>query len=353
MRAAQRLHRRLPNGRFLETGRVVGHSHHAAPGVDRESPARHHPADDRPEDRDLADLWVDRLQDMAEKNPSHLVIVVADMAKSDPPSPARSWRNSASACRGKVRCCIWRAAGSNSGWWTRVVHRTAGPVGKPKPGGRPGFRQPQHRQPSFPERHGLEGVRGDPEPGRGDFALRPGRASTPRWILRPAIAIAIRSSSGPAQPTLRSGRRAARHPTGRGQRPANWARGPDRPCGLYLIDKGRPRLGAKRGGAVALANHHRTKHPPFPLTFYVGGIGLLTLLATFGSCGRRGMLGVPDGTHFLHPGFPALRSQLAVALMNWLSTLLVKPACSRAWIFLRHRRRLPHHGGRAHDAHEH
>ncbi len=30
-------------------------------------------------DRDLADLWVDRLQAMAEKNPSHLVVVVADM----------------------------------------------------------------------------------------------------------------------------------------------------------------------------------------------------------------------------------------------------------------------------------
>ena len=37
------------------------------------------------EDRDLADSWVNRLQDMAEKNPSHLVIVVADMAKSDLP----------------------------------------------------------------------------------------------------------------------------------------------------------------------------------------------------------------------------------------------------------------------------
>src|SRR5262249_36396802 len=33
-------------------------------------------------DRDLADLWVDRLQAMAEQNPSHLVIVVADIAKS-------------------------------------------------------------------------------------------------------------------------------------------------------------------------------------------------------------------------------------------------------------------------------
>ena len=35
-------------------------------------------------DRDLADLWVERLQEMAEKNPSHLVVVVADMAQSDP-----------------------------------------------------------------------------------------------------------------------------------------------------------------------------------------------------------------------------------------------------------------------------
>src|SRR6185295_7595434 len=37
------------------------------------------------EDRDLADLCVDRLQAMAEQNPSHLVVVVADMATSDLP----------------------------------------------------------------------------------------------------------------------------------------------------------------------------------------------------------------------------------------------------------------------------
>ncbi len=37
------------------------------------------------EDRDLASLWADRLQAMAETTPSHLVIVVADMAKADLP----------------------------------------------------------------------------------------------------------------------------------------------------------------------------------------------------------------------------------------------------------------------------
>src|SRR6266566_5733927 len=35
-------------------------------------------------DRDLANQWVERLQAMAEKNPSRIVIVVADMARADP-----------------------------------------------------------------------------------------------------------------------------------------------------------------------------------------------------------------------------------------------------------------------------
>src|SRR5881396_2132058 len=36
-------------------------------------------------DRDLANQWGERLQAMAEKNPSRVVIVVADMARADPP----------------------------------------------------------------------------------------------------------------------------------------------------------------------------------------------------------------------------------------------------------------------------
>src|SRR6202040_2152366 len=43
-----RVHRLVPNGLFLATGGVVGRSHHVAPGLDRKSPACHHPADPRP-----------------------------------------------------------------------------------------------------------------------------------------------------------------------------------------------------------------------------------------------------------------------------------------------------------------
>jgi cellobiose phosphorylase len=64
----------------------------------------------------------------------------------------------------------------------------------------------------------------------------------------------------------------------------------------------------------------------FPLTFYAGGIGALTLLATFGFVQQARTLEVPGWKLlFFTLVFLLCASQLAVALMNWLSTLLVKP----------------------------
>ncbi len=177
------------------------------------------------EDRDLADLWVDRLQDMAENNPSHLVVVVADMAKSDLPSSSSFV---AEFCQRLSRHSpVLHLARS---WLeqrldrTGLVHRAAGPSGEPESGGRPGFRQPQHRQPALPERHGLEGVRGDPEPGRDDVALRPGRRLQRHGFCDPRSISPCGRSHRPAQPATGSGGRAECHPTGRGERPGEWAR---------------------------------------------------------------------------------------------------------------------------------
>ena len=64
-----------------------------------------------------------------------------------------------------------------------------------------------------------------------------------------------------------------------------------------------------------------------PLVFYAGGIGLLTILATFGFVWQSWALELPGWKlMFLTPLFLLCASQLAVALMNWLSTLLVKPS---------------------------
>ena len=65
------------------------------------------------EDRDQADMWVDRLQEMAEKNPSRSWWRTWRNPICRP--PVHLWRNSASVCRGKARCCTSRAAGLSSG----------------------------------------------------------------------------------------------------------------------------------------------------------------------------------------------------------------------------------------------
>jgi len=96
--------------------------------------------------------------------------------------------------------------------------------------------------------------------------------------------------------------------------------------GFYLIDQGESVLGRntrvrRPGRTVVERGIHR-----FPLTFYVGGIGGLALLATFGFLAEARTLPVTGGKLiFFTLVFLLCASQLAVALMNWLSTLLVKP----------------------------
>src|ERR1019366_7067931 len=65
----------------------------------------------------------------------------------------------------------------------------------------------------------------------------------------------------------------------------------------------------------------------FPLIFYAGGIVVLTLLATFAFAEQARALDVRGWKLiFFTLVFLLCASQLAVALMNWLSTLLVKPS---------------------------
>ena len=96
--------------------------------------------------------------------------------------------------------------------------------------------------------------------------------------------------------------------------------------GFYLIDKGQSMLGRMANvrwpwRTIIERSIHR-----FPLTFYAGGIGALTLLATFGFMQQAQTLEVQGWKLiFFTLVFLLCASQLAVALMNWLSTLLVKP----------------------------
>ena len=96
--------------------------------------------------------------------------------------------------------------------------------------------------------------------------------------------------------------------------------------GFYLIDKGLAALEraakVRRPWQTAI---ERSIHR-FPLAFYAGGVLSLTALGTFGFIQQARALEVQGWKlAFFTLVFLLCASQLAVALMNWLSTLLVKP----------------------------
>ncbi|TWO82302.1 GH36-type glycosyl hydrolase domain-containing protein [Denitratisoma oestradiolicum] len=96
--------------------------------------------------------------------------------------------------------------------------------------------------------------------------------------------------------------------------------------GFYLIDKGLPqleravRLELPRAEILGRAARRRA------LPFYLGGIALITTLITTSLLMQALAIGLPDWS-LLPIGVLSLlaASQLAVALVNWLATLLVMP----------------------------
>ena len=278
-------------------------------------------------DRDLADRWVDRLQAMAEQNPSYLVTVVADMANSDLPrtssfvaefcqrlsrqSPvlhiARDWLEQRLTEQGlSIELLVHQESQNQAADQASVSHcitslRFLGAADWKK----------------FVEGLSLIEMilRTDPAGVYGgmDFATRD--------RYRHAVEFLARHSRLPEEEVARRAIRLAADN-------ARESGGQDRTAhvGFFLIDRGRDRL----------ARLLRVRWPwraflerclrRFPLTFYAGGVGGLTLLAAFWFCQEMRISGV-HGPRLgvLTLAFLVGCSQLAVALMNWLAMRLVRP----------------------------
>ena len=307
------------------------------------------------EDRDLADLWVDRLQEMAEKNPSHLVIVVADMAKSDLPisssfvaefcqrlsrqSPvlhlARSWLEQRLVEQGlSIEQLVQLESQNQAADQVSVSHSITSLR----------FLSAMDWK-EFVETLSLveETLRSDPAGvyRKMDFATRDRYRHSVEFLARHSQL----SEADVARRAIQLAADSARQ-KGREDRTAH--------VGFYLIDKGQSMLGRLvkvrwPWRTIIERSIHR-----FPLTFYAGGIGVLTLLATLGFVRQARALEVQGWKLiFFTLVFLLCASQLAVALMNWLSTLLVKPRLLPRLDFSSGiAAGLPHDGGRAHDAHE-
>ena len=280
------------------------------------------------EDRDLADDWVTRLQNTVEQHPSRLVIVVADMAKSDLPlsssfvaefcqrlsrqSPvlhlARSWLEQRLGEEGlSIEQLIQLESQNQAADQVSVSHSIA----SLRFLGATDWKE-------FVESLSLveATLRTDPAAiyRTMDFATRDRYRHVVEFLARYS-----RLTEGEiARRAIQFAEESARQKGG-GDRTTH--------VGYYLVGK----------GETLLARAAKVRRPwrtvieriihRFPLMFYAGNIALLTLfggLVFFFELRRFGLSG------WQLASFTTLwllcASQLAVALMNWLCMLLVKPS---------------------------
>jgi cellobiose phosphorylase len=278
-------------------------------------------------DRDLADLWVNRLQEMAEKDPSHLVIVVADMAKSDltlsssfvaefcqrlsRQSPvlhlARGWLEQRLGQLGlSIEQLVQLDSQNQAADQVSVSHSITSLR----------FLSAMDWK-EFVESLSLveTTLLADSADVYSlmDFAARDRYRHSIEFLARHCQL----SEAEVAQRAIQMAADSARQ---------NGARDRTAHVGFYLIDKGQPQLARKLKVRWPWQTTIERSIHRFPMVFYAGGIGWLTLLATFGFV-RQSLALELQGWKliFFTLVFLLCASQLAVALMNWLSTLLVKP----------------------------
>ena len=113
-------------------------------------------------DRNLADYWADQMTETAEKDPKSLILVIADMARSNPPMVSSFVAELTRRLQGQgpdlALPLTWieqRLAESG------LDEQAVGAVGEPTTGRRSGLHEQQHRQPPFPGGDGLARFRRD------------------------------------------------------------------------------------------------------------------------------------------------------------------------------------------------
>jgi cellobiose phosphorylase len=278
-------------------------------------------------DRDLADLWVERLQEMTEKNPSHLVVVVADMAQSTLPlssafvaefsqrlsrqSPvmhlARAWLEQRLTDQGLLIDQLVQLESQNQAADQVSVSHT---INSLRLLGSLDWREFVEAMSQVEQT-----LRLDPAGvyGAMDFFTRDRYRHSVEATARHSRLLELEVAKKAIQLAEASARE-----KGIQDRTAH--------VGFYLIDK----------GLVALERAALMRHPrqtaierrirQFPLAFYVGGVLLLTALVTFGFIQQARAIEVQGWKlAFFTLVVLLCSSQLAVSLMNWLSTFLVRP----------------------------
>jgi len=278
-------------------------------------------------DRNRADYWADQMTETAEKDPKNLILVIADMARSSPPLVssfvaefARRLQGQSSALALPLTWIEQRL--SESGLTIEQLvqsenqQQAADQVSISNSIGSLRFLGAMDWREFVETMSVVDRVLGE-DPGgvygKMDFPTR----DRYRHVVEEVAKSSRRSESEVAREAIRLAREAAAKDDS-DDRAAH--------VGFYLIDRGLPQLertaGVRRSPLEALRRLSRQ----FPLLFYLGMITVITAIFSGSFLAKAHAGGVQDWLLALI-GIPLLlcASHLAVALANWLETLLATP----------------------------
>ncbi|EGV19822.1 glycoside hydrolase family 94 protein [Thiocapsa marina] len=276
-------------------------------------------------DQNLADAWADRMMAMVEQDPKNLILVIADMARSNPPLSsafvaelARRLQGQSSALALPLTWIEQQLAESGLRIEQLVQSENqqqaadqvsiGNSIGSLRFLGATDWRE-------FVETMSLveQTLRGDPGGiyGRMDFATR----DRYRHVVEK---VAKNSALSEAEVALQAVELASEGAVANdgAERAAH--------VGFYLIDRGLPRLERRTRACLCTLESLQRRGRRFPLFLYLGAIFLLTALFTGG---LLALSDSPPGWLLLLLAVPVVlgTSQLGVALVNWLATLLATP----------------------------
>lgn len=279
------------------------------------------------EDANLAEFWVERLREIAEENPSRLVIVVAEMANAELPinssfvAPFCQLLSRQNPALHLARTWLEQRLGEHGLSIEHLSHQESQSQATDQVSVSNSITSLRFLS-AMDWKRFVEGqsriesaLRRDPTGDYGlmDFATRDRYRHVVESLAR---------HSGVAEPEV--ARRAVDLAAESARRNGSSDRAGH--VGYYLIDKGLPVLERATKVRWPWRRFVERMIHRVPLIFYAGGIAALTLLIVSGflwhiqSLGAEGGMLVACALVFLLGA-----SQLAVGLMNWLATLLVKP----------------------------
>ena len=282
-------------------------------------------------DRNRAATWADQMMAVAESDPNSLILVTADMARSNPPMVssfvaelARRLQGHSAALALPLTWIEQRLAESGFSIEQLVQSETqeqagaqlsiSNTIGSLRFLGSTDWREFVETMSIVEQR-----LREDPGGlyGRMDFATRDhyrhvveeiakGSHLSENEIARHAIQLAHEGTAGHA------GR------SGDDDRAAH--------VGFYLIDKGRLRLEREANVLASPSETLRRAGRRIPLLLYLGGIAVITLVLSAMLLAKAHRDGAADHVLVVVGILVVLAvSQLAVGMVNWLATLLVTP----------------------------